>query len=59
VQPPPAGRSAIDPAGSSVTFVTKHMFALGKGRGRLKAARGVITIADPPEDSRVVAEVSP
>ena len=24
------------PAGSSVTFVTKHMFGLGKVRGRLK-----------------------
>jgi polyisoprenoid-binding protein YceI len=25
----PAGRYPIDPAGSSVTFVTKHMFGLG------------------------------
>ncbi len=58
VQAPPAGRYAIDPAGSSVTFVTKHMFGLGKVRGRLKVTRGVITIADPPEDSRVEAEVS-
>jgi polyisoprenoid-binding protein YceI len=33
VQAPPAGRYAIDPAGSSVTFVTKHMFGLGKVRG--------------------------
>ena len=58
VQAPSAGRYAIDPAGSSVTFVTKHMFGLGKVRGRLKVTRGVITIADPPEDSRVEAEVS-
>jgi polyisoprenoid-binding protein YceI len=58
VQAPPAGRYAIDPAGSSVTFVTKHMFGLGKVRARLKMTRGVITIADPPEDSRVEAEVS-
>lgn len=58
VQAPPAGRYAIDPAGSSVTFATKHMFGLGKVRGRLKVTRGVITIADPPEDSRVEAEVS-
>jgi polyisoprenoid-binding protein YceI len=34
------------------------MFGLGKVRGRLKVTRGVITIADPPEDSRVEAEVS-
>src|SRR5712691_12007738 len=51
VQAPPAGRYAIDPAGSSVTFVTKHMFGLGKVRGRLKVTHGVITIADRPEDS--------
>ena len=58
IQAPPAGRYAIDPAGSSVTFVTRHMFGLGKVRGRLKVTRGVITIADTPEDSRVEAEVS-
>jgi polyisoprenoid-binding protein YceI len=44
VQAPPAGRYAIDPAGSSVTFVTKHMFGLGKVRGRLEVIRGVITV---------------
>jgi polyisoprenoid-binding protein YceI len=58
VQAPPAGRYAIDPAGSSVTFVTKHMFGLGKVRGTFTVTRGVITIADPPQDSRVEAEVS-
>ena len=36
VQAPPAGRCAINPAGSSVTFVTRHMFGVGKVRGRLK-----------------------
>jgi polyisoprenoid-binding protein YceI len=34
------------------------MFGLGKVRGRLQVTRGVITIADPPEDSRVEAELS-
>jgi polyisoprenoid-binding protein YceI len=58
VQAPPAGRYAIDPAGSSVAFVTRHMFGLGAVRGRLQVTRGVITIADPPEDSRAEAEVS-
>jgi polyisoprenoid-binding protein YceI len=58
VQAPPAGRYAIDPAGSSVTFVTKHMFGLGKVRGRLEVTRRVITVADLPEDSRAEAEVS-
>jgi hypothetical protein len=36
VQAPPVGRYAIDPAGPSVTFVTEHMFGLGKVRGTLK-----------------------
>jgi YceI-like protein len=58
VQAPPVGRYVVDPAGSSVTFVTKHMFGLGKVRGTFKVTRGVITIADPPQDSRVEAEVS-
>ena len=43
VQAPSAGRYALDPAGSSVTFVTKHMFGLGQVRGRLKVTRGLIT----------------
>src|ERR1700745_30158 len=57
VQAPPAGRYAIDPAGASITFVTRHMFGLGKVRGRLKVTRGVIPIAHPPEDSGVEAEL--
>jgi polyisoprenoid-binding protein YceI len=36
VQAAPAGRYAIDPAGSSVTFVTKHTFGFGTVRVRLK-----------------------
>ena len=58
VQAPPVGRYVIDPDGSSVTFVTKHMFGLGQVRGTFRVTRGVITIADPPQDSRVEAEVS-
>ena len=45
VHAPPAGWYAIDPAGSSVTFVTKRIFGLGKVRGRLKVTRGVIAAA--------------
>src|ERR1700751_4768292 len=58
VQAPPACRYAIDPAGSSVTFVTRHMFGLGKVRGGLKVTSGGITIAVPREDSRVDPEFS-
>jgi polyisoprenoid-binding protein YceI len=58
VQAPPAGRYTLDPAGSEITFVTRHMFGLAKVRGRLQVASGVITIADPPENSQVEAEIS-
>jgi len=58
VQAPPAGRYLLDPAGSEITFVTRHMFDLAKVRGRLKVTSGVITIADPPENSQVEAEIS-
>jgi polyisoprenoid-binding protein YceI len=55
---PPAGRYAIDPAGSSVKFVTRHMFGLGAVRGKLAVTRGVLTIAEPVEDSWAEAEIS-
>ena len=58
VQAPPAGRYVLDPAGSEITFVTRHMFGLARVRGRLKVTSGVITIADRPENSQAEAEIS-
>jgi polyisoprenoid-binding protein YceI len=58
VQALPAGRYALDPDGSQITFVTRHMFGLAQVRGRLKVTSGIITIADPPENSQVEAEIS-
>jgi polyisoprenoid-binding protein YceI len=55
---PPSGQYAIDPAGSSVTFATRHMFGLAPVRGTLAATIGVLTIAEPAEGSRAEAEVS-
>jgi polyisoprenoid-binding protein YceI len=39
VQAPSVGRYAIEPTGSSVTFVTRHIFGLSKVRGRLEVIR--------------------
>jgi polyisoprenoid-binding protein YceI len=58
VQAPRAGRYTLDPGGSGITFVTRHMFGFAKVRGRLRVTSGVITIADPPENSQVEAEIS-
>jgi polyisoprenoid-binding protein YceI len=57
-QAPPAGRYAIDPAGSSVEFVTRHMFRIARVRGTLAVTRGALTIAEPAELSSAEAEVS-
>lgn len=55
---PPSGRYVIDPAGSPVAFVTRHMLGLGRVRGTLRVAGGLVAIADRPEDSRVEAEIA-
>jgi polyisoprenoid-binding protein YceI len=57
-QAPPAGHYAIDPASSSVTFVTRHMFGLARVRGTFAVTRGELTVAEPAEQSSVTAEVS-
>jgi polyisoprenoid-binding protein YceI len=55
-QAPPAGRYALDPARTSVSFVTRHMFGLARVRGTLSVTGGYLTIADPAENSTVEAE---
>jgi polyisoprenoid-binding protein YceI len=44
---PPAGTYRIDPAHSTVTFTTTHMFGLGRVRGSLTLTGGEIHVADP------------
>ncbi|MGW7540443.1 YceI family protein [Streptomyces sp. NPDC054770] len=58
LQAPPTGRYIIDGSTSTVTFTTKHMFGLGKVRGRFAVTRGVITVPEQVDDSTVDAEVS-
>src|SRR5437879_13765314 len=57
-QAPPTGRYAIDPAGSAVTFATRHMFGLGAVRGTFAVTRGTLTLAEPVARSTAEAEVS-
>lgn len=57
-QAPSAGRYALDPAGSSVRFVTRHMFGLGRVRGKFGVTSGTLTVKEPAEDSSVEVAVS-
>lgn len=54
----PTGRYLIDGLTSTVTFITKHMFGLGKVRGSFSVTRGVIIVPDQVDDSTVDAEIS-
>ena len=45
-QAPPTGHYAIDPASSSVTFVTRHMFGLARVCGMFAVTRGELTVAE-------------
>jgi polyisoprenoid-binding protein YceI len=54
---PDSGRFVLDPARSSVTFATRHMFGTGKVTGSFALRGGQITIADPVTASTVRAEV--
>jgi polyisoprenoid-binding protein YceI len=56
--PPPTGRYILDASNSTVTFATKHMFGLGKVKGRFALARGSVVIAERAEDSSAEAEIS-
>jgi polyisoprenoid-binding protein YceI len=58
LQAPPTGRYVIDSASSKVTFVTKHMFGLGKVRGRFAEVQGSIVVTDPVEDSAADAKIA-
>jgi polyisoprenoid-binding protein YceI len=47
VQIPATGTYRIDPASSSVSFTTRHMFGLGAVNGTFGVVSGEVTIADP------------
>lgn len=47
VQIPATGTYRIDPADSSVSFTTRHLFGLGAVEGTFGVLSGEVTIADP------------
>jgi polyisoprenoid-binding protein YceI len=57
VQIPPPGTYRLDPAASSITFTTRHMFGLGGVRGSFRLISGEITITDPVASSTASAVV--
>lgn len=54
---PSPGTWTIDPAHSSVGFVVRHLVA-AKARGRFGEFAGDIHVADRPEESSVIVEIS-
>lgn len=57
VEIPPVGTYRVDPAASSITFATRHMFGLGSVKGRLGLVSGEITISEPLTSSTASAAV--
>ena len=53
VQIPAAGIYQLDPAASTVTFATRHMFGLAPVKGTFRLVSGQITIADPVTSSTI------
>jgi polyisoprenoid-binding protein YceI len=57
VQIPAVGTYRLDPAASSITFATRHMFGLGAVHGTFRLISGEITITDPVTSSTASAVV--
>ena len=54
---PQPGHYNIDPDRSGVTFVTRHLFGLGRVRGSFAIRGGTADIADPIAASAINAEI--
>jgi NAD(P)H:quinone oxidoreductase type IV len=58
VQLPPAGTYQVDPARSSITFTTRHLFGLGRVNGTFTLESASISVAEPVTGSAVHAVVA-
>jgi polyisoprenoid-binding protein YceI len=58
VETPTTGTYRIDPAGSTISFVTRHMFGLGAVRGTFALRSGEVRVGDPVQGSAVRAVVA-
>jgi polyisoprenoid-binding protein YceI len=54
---PQLGRYDIDTSRSRIRFSTRHLFGLASVRGALAFRAGTVTVAEPPGDSAVDAEI--
>jgi polyisoprenoid-binding protein YceI len=52
------GLYRVDPTTSSITFKTRHLFGLGRVRGRFELHDGEIHVADPVSGSWAAARIS-
>jgi polyisoprenoid-binding protein YceI len=57
VQIPAAGTYELDPAASTITFATRHLFGLAPVKGTFRLISGQITIADPLTSSTASAVI--
>ena len=57
LQIPATGTYRIDPASSSVSFTTRHLFGLGAVKGTFGVLSGEVTIADPVTASTAQAVI--
>lgn len=57
VEIPAPGTYRVDPAASSVSFATRHMFGLGAVKGSWRVISGEVTIADPVTGSTARAVI--
>jgi polyisoprenoid-binding protein YceI len=57
VQIPAPGTYRLDPAASTITFATTHMFGLGGVHGSFQPISGEITITDPVTSSTASAVI--
>ena len=54
---PQLGRYQIDPAGSRVTFRTRHLFGLAPVRGTFAMTAGTVDVTEPLTGARISAEI--
>jgi polyisoprenoid-binding protein YceI len=58
IEAPALGEYRIEPAESTISFVTRHLFGLAPVRGTFALREGVVRVADPVEASTVRAIIA-
>jgi polyisoprenoid-binding protein YceI len=58
IEAPAVGAYRIEPAESTISFVTRHFFGLAAVRGTFVLSEGIVHVADPVEASTVRATIA-